>query len=413
MKDPEEIEESLEEMETTRKTAIHAVMSFVFGLAILVVLTLVVVFLIKNKPEADRVETKALLPAVNVWMASSKVRQAKIVSQGVVESVQEVTLSAEVSGRIDRLPQLLLRGSKVEAGQVLVEIEPEDYLAELARANANLADAELALAQEIARQEQAERDWKKLGSGKRSALVRRIPQVKSAEARVDSALAEAARADRNVKRTKIAAPFAGTVRAEAVEIGAVLAPGSMVATIYSTEDLEVRLPLTLEDFGYLQRKEDGSVQGKVTLEGRIGTTRYEWPGEVVRIDGEVDRETMSATIIVKVGEADEAPDFLRRPPVGLFVEAVVPGRQLDSLAKIPRDALRRGNQVLVVGEGNLLSIRTVRISRADRSFVYVSEGVNDGEAVVLTRMSGAANDVEVQIDNRLGEGMMDQVEETP
>jgi RND family efflux transporter MFP subunit len=413
MSEPEEIEESLEEMESTRRKAIHAVMSFLLGVVILIILAAVVVFLVKTKSKADRVVAKPLVPVVDVWEVSTKPWQATIVSQGVVESIREVTLSAEVAGRVVLVAPQLLRGAAVGEGDVLVEIEQADYLAEQARAEAALAEAKLVYAQEEARKEQALRDWQKLGRGKPSDLMLRIPQLASAEARVDSATAEVARAARNVERTRITAPFDGTVRMESVELGAILVPGSMVAQMYSTRELEVRLPLALSDFGFLQRNDDGSVEGEVVLTGTIGTRRCEWPGQVVRVDGEVDRETLSATIIVRVGEAADEPPYLRYPPVGLFVEAIVPGRELKSLAKIPRDALRGGSEVIVVDENNLLSIREVRIARSDRTHVYVSEGVENGEPVVTTRMSGVANGVEVEINKRRGENVVEAVEEQP
>ncbi len=413
MSEPEEIEENLEEMESTRRRAIHAVMSFLLGIVILIILAAVVLFLIKGKSKADRVVPEPLPQMVDVWEVSTKPWQATIVSQGVVESMREVTLSAEVAGRVVLVAPQLLRGAAVEDGDVLVEIEQADYLAELARAEAALAEAKLVHAQEEARKEQALRDWEKLGRGKPSDLMLRIPQLASAEARVDSATAEVARAARNVERTRITAPFDASVRMESVELGAILVPGSMVAQIYSTRELEVRLPLALSDFGFLQRKDDGSVYGEVVLTGTIGTKRCEWPGQVVRVDGEVDRETLSATIIVQLGEAEDEPAHLRYPPVGLFVEAIVPGRKMEALAKIPREALRGGNEVLVVDENNLLSIREVRISRSDRTHAYVSEGVENGEAVVTTRMSGVDNGEEVQINARRGDNVVDVVEERP
>ena len=78
VKEPvEEPAESLEEMESARKTAIHAVVSFVLGMLILVALAGVVVVLINTKPKAVREEPKPLLPVVDVWVVSKKTRQTK------------------------------------------------------------------------------------------------------------------------------------------------------------------------------------------------------------------------------------------------------------------------------------------------------------------------------------------------
>ncbi len=171
--------ESVEEMESARKTAIHAVVSFVLGMVILALLAGMVLVLVKTKPKAVRENPKPLLPVVDVWEVSKKARRAEIVSQGVVESVREVVLAAEVAGRVVAVSPQLLRGAKVAEGDVLVELEQADYLAELELAKANLKEAELVVAQEEAVRERA------AAAGRLRASSSRRPSVSAAnDARV-------------------------------------------------------------------------------------------------------------------------------------------------------------------------------------------------------------------------------------
>ena len=128
-----------------------------------------------------------------------------------------------------------------------------------------------------------------------------------------------------------------------------------MAELYSPTRLEVRLPLSLEDFGFLKRADDGSIAGDVTLRGTVGITEYTWTGQVARIDGEVDRKTLSATAIVKISDKINPghPPHLQYPPVGLFVRATVPGRNLEGVTELPRMALRNSDTVIVVDDKNI------------------------------------------------------------
>ena len=87
-----------------------------------------------------------------------------------------------------------------------------------------------------------------MGKGDASSLTLREPQL--AQARAVLAAAEAAyeQSKRNLKRTVILAPFDGRVRKKMVDIGANLVPGSRIADIYNTLNLEVRLPMLIKIF---------------------------------------------------------------------------------------------------------------------------------------------------------------------
>ena len=167
--------------------------------------------------------------------------------------------------------------------------------------------------------EQAELDWAKLGNGKPlNALVLREPYLAAAKAKAESSQQDVLKARRDVERTEIRAPFDAGIRAVNAEVGSVMNGGMVVAELYSNDELEVRLPLSLEDFGFVARDEEGVVRGNVKLSGKIGTKTYEWDAEPVRVDPEIDRNTLSASVVVKVIPSDYV-DF-PLPPVGLFVD---------------------------------------------------------------------------------------------
>ena len=386
-----------ERLETDRKTQVRAVMSFVLVLAVLGGMVLGVILLVMNKRVAAEKEKQRIVPAVEVERVVKSDYRVKLSTQGVVESMRETQLAAEVGGRVMEISPNLKRGGQVKEGERLVQIDPADSRSALAMAEVGLADAELALAQERAKVEQAELDWKRLGRGSSAnPLVLRKPQLAAAEAKIGSAGEEVARARRDVERTEILAPFDSGVRSAMVEVGAVVAPGTMVAELYASGELEVRLPLGLEDFGFLARDESGEVTGGVILKGKIGTREYEWQAEIARVDPEIERKTLSASVIVKVLPR-EGEEF-RLPPVGLFVDAEIEGKELSEVVEIPRRALMEGNRVIVVDEDNRIDFRDVEVVRLNEKTAVLHDGLSEGDGVILTRLSAPVTGMEVEIE---------------
>ena len=380
--------------ETERKTQVKAVISFIVILGILGITALGLTILIINKRVAKQEEKPRIVPAVEVMVVSKENHPVKISTQGVVESVRETMLAAEVGGRVMKVSEALRRGGEVKQGDLLVQIDPADYRSALAAAEVNLAEMELALVQETAKVEQAELDWSKLGNGKPlNALVLRAPYLEAAKAKVESSRQDLLKARRDVERTNITAPFDAGVRGVNVEMGSVVNNGMMVAELYSNDDLEVRLPLSLDDFGFVSRDENGIVQGEVKLKGKIGTQTYEWNAEPVRVDPEIDRETLSASVVVKVLPA-EYVDF-PLPPVGMFVDVELEGKKLEDIAEIPRRALMEGGRVIVMGDDGKIDFREVELVRMTEKTAVVHGGLEAGDKIVLTRLSAPVIGMEV------------------
>lgn len=383
-------------LEAERKTAVRAVVTFLGALVILGLAITAAVILMINKRVATQEDKPRPIPTVTVATVEISSHPATITTQGVVESRRESTLSAEVSGRVTEISPNLKRGAIVRSGESLVRIDAADYQAALARAKSALADAELVLAQENARVEQARLDWEKLGRGASgNPLVLREPQLAAAAARAASARADVERAERDVARTEVTAPFNAAIRTASLEVGAIAAPGQSIATLYSYDDLEIRLPVTLDDLGFLQRAADGSITGAITLHGTIGGTRFTWSAEPVRLDREIDRRTLSAHLVARVLPTPESP--FPFPPVGLFVEAEIQGSTLDAIAEIPRSAIREGSEVIIVAPDNTLSFRTLEITRSTRETAIVRSGLANGDRICLTRLNSPVAGMPVRV----------------
>jgi RND family efflux transporter MFP subunit len=382
-------------LESDRSTAVRSVISFVLVLGVLLLGIGIAIVMFKTGPEAEETAEGRPLPPVETMMLEIADFPVEITSQASIESRRETRLAAELSGRVIEVAEGFRRGGSVANGEVLVWLEATDFEAALAEARSALADAELALVQEEARSEQARVDWQRLG-GNREAnpLALREPQLASARARADAARAAVALAERNLTRTEIRAPFDASVREAMVEVGAVTRPGEPIAELFTASELEIRLPLTLEDYGFLKIRENGSVDAEITLIGSLGGRDVSWQATPVRLDAEIDRRTMSAFLIARVLPNPES-GALELPPVGLFVDATISGDTLSNVALIPRRALREGGEVIVIDGESRVEFRQVDVARTTRELAVVRGGLQAGDRICLTRLNAPVAGMEV------------------
>lgn len=338
------------------------------------------------QPEAEKIEVVRPIASVEVIAVQPETVTIQIRSQGTVMPVTETDISMEVSGRVCEISENFRAGNRFHKGELLLRIEREDYEAALAMRNADLANARLALAEETALAEQALEDWNAMGQGSASALTLREPQLARAIALVKSAEAAVKRAERDLARTEIRAPYDGLVLNKNVDFGQYVAanPTSPIAQIYSTELAEVRLPISLDDALFLKNPSESPATVRLFRETANGI--FEWSGRFARVEATVDP---SNRLIYAIAELDEP--FLpiagsSKLPMkrGLFVDAVIDGRELSGVFSLPRYALRDADTVYIVSDDNRLHRRKVEIIQSDTQRTIISAGLEAGERVVTS-----------------------------
>lgn len=362
--------------------------SWKLGISLLVVMILTVAGLMlmaKFKPEAKKEERTSRIPSVKIFTTAPGALDLVVTAQAVVESRRVVQLSSEIAGKIIEVSPQWKRGGTVKKNDVLVRMDRADYTAARARMESSLAQSEETLALETAQSEMAIREWQRVSKEQPSPLTRREPQLRRAQAAVASAQADLQKAQRDEERTEIRAPFDGRVRMTHIEEGAFVAAGLALGEMYADQDLELRVPISLEDYGLV------ADQGKAQIKAKLGSTTKEWTGELVRFDGEIERSTNSGYAIVKV-----LPSPTGMPPVGLFVHVTLPTKPLENVVKIPRIALMDGQQVIVVNDDATLTFKKIELIRAETHDLFV-RGIGHGEKICITRMQAALPGMKVEV----------------
>lgn len=340
------------------------------------------------KPEPEQADPERPAPAVRVQRVELAPARVSVVSQGFIEPLTETQLAAEVAGRVIEVADALRAGERFDAGEVLLKIDPADYLAAQAEAGARLAEARLMLSQEQARSLQAVRDWETLGSGgEPSDLVARRLHVASAEAAVRAAESAVDKARRDLERTEVRAPYDGRVRQVHLDLGSFTAVGSPIADIYSSAPFEVRLPVSLDDAAFIDLGGNGVTEAELTV--RAGGVEHRWTAPIVRTGAEIDRASRSLYLVARVEAGDPGSDpaagSLLQP--GLFVQARIRGITLDRAVALPQRAFAGPDTVVVVRPDETIDLRTVTVSRSQGDRRLVTAGLEDGEMVALTPLS--------------------------
>ena len=362
------------------------------------------VTMVLNRPPVETLTPVVEPPGVRVHEVTLQDAPLAVTSQGTVQPRTESQLVSEIAGRVTWVASSFAQGSFFEAGEVLVRIDPFDYQQMLVSARSQLAQARLRLAQEEAEAEVAQREWNTLGRGDPQALALREPQLEDARAAVAAAQAGVERATRDLERADIVAPYAGRVREKNVDIGQYVRIGDEIATVYSVDFAEIRLPLPDAELAYLDlplsyRGVERQTQPRVTLRATFAGETHTWDGRIVRTESEIDAVSRMVHAIAQVADPYAPGPNPNRPPlaVGMYVEARISGRTARDVAMLPRPALRGRDQVLVVTPEDRLSFRTVDVLRTSTEFVLVRSGLQAGELVVISPLDTPTDGMRVQL----------------
>ncbi|WP_377136893.1 efflux RND transporter periplasmic adaptor subunit [Rubritalea spongiae] len=367
---------------------------FILVLLVLGIGVAVMKGLMSTSVKAPAEGKELFVPNVEVLEVVEENYKVVLRAQGKVEPVSSTEIVSEVSGAIDWVSPELKAGGKFKKGELMLKLSQADYLSQLEQARANVADAELQIVQEEARAEQGLRDWKKLGrGGEPGELIKRVPQLKSAKARLIAAEAAVKQAERDLAKTEIVAPYACLVESAQVDQGGYLTSAGRVAIIYEADKVQVRLPLSLEDVSYLPPSLENVA---VEINAQIGRLNEQWIGKVVRTEGVIDRATHTMMTVVEVAEKKDDGRF-PLPPFGLFVEGVFKGTQFENVVRLPRMALRTNGTVWLVDSKGLLEVRDVTVERSDRDTVMVVDGLSSGESVITSPIEIPVDGMKVEI----------------
>lgn len=310
---------------------------------------------------------------------------------GRLQPARRAELRFEVPGQVQT--RHVEPGQSVEAGAVLLSLDPADYQDALREATAQLElerasvarDKRLLALAEQNRQTQAREVERQVKLGERSLVSasrldesrQRLVQLQAEEAQLRHsvataesrvALREAARdkAQRNLDRSQLVAPFAGTVNRVEVNVGDFMSVGGMAVELVDTRELDLYAQVRGEVAAALQLQQTV----EVTINGRRST------GWLIALQTDPDSTTFTHALRIRIpGDSARAGELAR-------VE--LPLRALDATLTVPSTALLRQDgrsYVFLVENEQLRRVEVVAGARVE-SLQVIREGLEAGQLVV-------------------------------
>ncbi len=319
-----------------------------------------------------------------------------MVALGSVEPAQEIVLSPRVRGQVLELSPNFAPGGMVRKGDLLLRIDPADFTSVLSERQSELQQAEASLEIEQGRQTLAKKELDLLGDTIQEtnrSLVLREPQIKSIRAEVDAARALVARAELDIARTSITAPFDAQILSRSVNVGSQVAPGDDLARLVGIEEYWVIATVPIRSLRWVQFAEADGQGSAVTLQSPNtwfpGARRY---ATVSRMIGSLDQETRLARVLMTV--EDPLARNTDGPPLILdtLLEAHIEGRPIENVVRLSRDYVHERDTVWVMKDGKL-EIREADIVFRDANDAYIRDGLESGEEVVITTLATVANGI--------------------
>ena len=381
-------------------------MRVIAPLLLLVLGAILTYTLVNTGPKMKKAPPKIWkLPGVKVISVTAESITIPVSTRGLVHPTTKIQLTSEVSGVITKVSPKLVNGAYFKKGEMLLKINPSHYEAELNNAKANVASAK----HHLVKTKAATRTSDAVDFDiERSDLAKGKPQMREAQAKYTAALSAMRLAKRSLENTTIIAPFDGRVASKLANIKEHTTIGKPVAEIYAIDSVELRLPLSEIQMALVdipQRYSGESISGNepnVILEDT--KHQFRWHGKINRSEGSVDPRNRLTFVVARVEDPyARDPEQPGRPPLtmGSFVEATIQGIQHNNIFSVPRKAIHNMNEIWTLDDENRLHVKNVDILYRGKDRIYVKEGLEDNERVILTPMKAVVENMEVAITSEL------------
>ncbi|HEG42483.1 MAG TPA: efflux RND transporter periplasmic adaptor subunit [Phycisphaerales bacterium] len=360
--------------------------------------------LVTSKKPPARKEIKQLAPLLTASIVHAEDIQITIKGYGTVKPKAEVKVIPQVSGKVIACHPNFVNGGFFKAGQALITIESDDYRFAVEAAQAAVARDQVRLDTELAEAVVAKQEWADINPDKEptSPLVLREPQIKDAKAQLQASNAKLATAELNLKRTVISMPFDGRIAEETGDIGQYLMAGQSVATVYSTESVEIVVPLEDHELqwfkvpmGYVSGKASKDDLTRAVVTADFAGKTHTWSAVIARTEGTIDPASRMVNVVAEVKDPFKISNG--RPPLvpGMFVEVNIAGKVMKNTIRIPRHAVRNGNQVWTAVD-DTLNIQQIQIARNDKEYAYVTSGLDDGAVIITSALDTATAGMKIR-----------------
>jgi membrane fusion protein, multidrug efflux system len=315
---------------------------------------------------------------------------------GTTDGYINAQIRAKVQGYL--LTKAYRDGSTVKAGQLLYQLDPRQYQADLDKALGDLAQAKANL-QKSQLNEEKYKPLVAVGAVSRREYDDTVQNVRANQAAVEAAQGNVAAAKLNLDWTKITSPVEGVAGITQAQIGDLISPTTVMTTVSQVDPIKVYFPISEQEYlkfadGIEHFRRTGDASRAPTLELILAN------GDVYPRQGTpsaVNRQVEAQTGAIQIESLFTNPDNLLRP--GQFARIRAVTENLIGALVVPQRAVQEvqgSYQVAVVGQDDIVQLRSVKVGPRYEALWVIADGVKAGERVVAEGLQKVRDGAKVQ-----------------
>ncbi len=310
--------------------------------------------------DITQTEAPVPLPVVTVETVTVQPARVEVSAYSAVHPRWSAELKAAVSGRITDVTEAALAGSHVLKGSVLIRQESTPYIADVARAEQQLADARRQLLRAESKTTAARRQYKNRSTKPANELALHLPELRVANKTVAAAQASLDTARLRLENVTLRAPFSGFVTERLVSPGQTVNPGDSMIRLVDDSQLELTVELSRHEWALLAQPVAGRQARLFAEDDRpLGNASIRQGG------GFLDQKSRQYRVFLEISNATDSPVLS-----GDFVRVVLPGITVTDALNIPASALTQAGKLWYLTPDGLLEPLVPQIiSRAQNRLI--------------------------------------------
>lgn len=312
-----------------------------------------------------------------IYPTTSPVKMDTVITKEFVSQIRSqknIEIRAQEKGFLEKV--FVDEGQHVQAGQVLFRIMPQLYQADVMKARAEVAQAEIELQNSTT-----------LASNN----VVSINEKKMAKAKLDAAKAELNLAQTHLSFTTIRAPFSGIINRLPLKLGSLVDEGDLLTSLSDNGGIYAYFNVSEPEYLNYQMHSAERGNNLVSLVMANGET-FPDKGMIETIEGEFDSETGNIAFRAKFPNMKQ---LLRNGETGK-IQMTLPLKNALIIPQKSTYEIQDQKYVFVVGKDGVARSKNIKVSYELPDIYVVSEGLNPGDKLLLEGVQKVKDDQKVE-----------------
>ena len=336
-----------------------------------------------NPPPRKRAENKT--KDVYIKKVVNGKYQVQIPSEGILQAYKRIRITSRVQGLMRAINPLFKPGQEYQSGQIIVKIEPAEFLANVISQRATLFNLITSILPDLNLDfPESYKLWNDYL--KKFDLQKGVPQLPKMDDKVKlfvsgrgviSSYYSLLNLEKILSFYTIRAPFSGVLVNANVTEGSLIRPGQELGEFISPGDYELMVALPKS---YLSNIEKGAKVKVKSID-----TGQDFFGIVSRINSKVNTQTQSVEVFIRIKD--------KRLKEGMYMQAYIDAITFDNVFAIDR-GLINGSQELFIVKDNKLTLQKVNPIHYTETLAII-EGLLDGQQIIAQPMIGAYSGMEI------------------